>query len=45
MALAADGTFWELPGGVSNDWGYNGEPLLAPSRRMSKIENIFGAKE
>jgi ABC-type transport system involved in multi-copper enzyme maturation permease subunit len=47
VGLSADGTFWDLPRtGVHIGFGYDDEmPLLAPSRRASKIENIFGAAE
>jgi hypothetical protein len=47
VALSADGTFWRLPGSRIEVGAGADESLswLAPSRRTSKIENIFGAKE
>ena len=47
VGLSADGTFWDLPSAEANiGSGYdNRVPWLAPSRRASKIENIFGATE
>jgi hypothetical protein len=37
VSLAADGSLWH--------WGYDRDPLLGPSRRPGKLENIFEKQE
>jgi hypothetical protein len=46
VALATDGNIWCLPGAYIDEGrgGDESSAWLAPTRRISKIENIFDAR-